>query len=279
MSKRIDKVLEVLRHGTSRDIDRLAENRREFIDKMDEYTYTEARVGWSWLAGRIVQAHREEGFIAAVIFGRQGNGKSVYSIKVAYDALRRLGVLKPWHTSEKVFKEYMVFTARDFVARIRAADREGVTLPLVIWDDAGVDAGSYTYWTNRRLAQAIVNTFKVIRTSASAILFTTPSPEDLLKQLRTYDTLMVRIERLNKVWRRAHIYELSLYPNGFAVVRKVAQEDFRIYLPTYPKYREIRRRYVDYALDQLEDLIREAEMAKAIRRKLLEEKYKKSGAG
>ena len=267
-SRRIDRVLEVLEAGELGGIDSLAENRVEFY--ADPEQSEETRVGWSILAGKIVEAWRRESFMAAIIYGKQGAGKSVYSIKVGFDALRRLGFLPPSATTRHVFKNYMIFSPMQLIHKARMA--KGSRIPVLIWDDAGVHGGSYLHFTDIHLAKAIADTFRVIRTRVSALLFTTPSPRDLLKPLRSYDTIIVYVHEVDDVWSRAHIYQLRLLPSGEARIHKVAQEDFKRKLRTYPDYIKIRDKYVDYALQALEQLLEEKMLERVEKRRRLLEK-------
>lgn len=244
---RLSKLVKMLEQGDVSGLDRESENRDRF-DMVEE-----KGVGWSILADRIVTSNRRGGFTSAIIYGRQGAGKSVYSIKVAYDALRRLDEIPAKATTEHVFKRYMVFTAQQFISKLKNA--RGSRLPLLIWDDAGVHGGSYIFFTDVHLAKALGDLFRVARTRTAAILFTTPSPSDLLKPFRSYDTIIVYIHELDDVWSRAHIYQLRLLPSGDARIFKVAQEDFKRRLRTYGEYVKMRDKYVDYAIDALEQLL------------------------
>lgn len=137
---------------------------------------------------------------------------------------------------------------------------------------SGVHGGSYLFFTDPHLAKAIADTFRVIRTRVSALLFTTPSPRDLLKPLRSYDTLIVYVHEVDDIWSRAHIYQMCLLPSGDARIYKIAQEDFKRRLRTYNDYLKIRDRYVDYALEKLEKLLEEKMIERMLKRRQLYEK-------
>ena len=255
-SRRIRRLLEYLEGGPEA-IDSIA-------DRSSVVGAEEVRVGWSVLAGWIVQAHREMGFLSVVVYGRQGAGKSVYAIKVAFDALRRLGVLRPHHTTREVFKRYMVFTVRQFISALKHVE-PGDPLPLLIWDDAGVYAGSYLFFTDPLSAKAIADIFRVARTRVSSIIFTTPSPRDILKPLRSYDTVLVYVRRVDSVWSEAHIYTMRLLPSGDARIRKAAVERFKRKLRTYPDYLKIRDSYATDAIEKLEQLLTVKELERKMR--------------
>ena len=263
MSSRIDRALErlldELESGVA-GLDRAAENTQEFYRSPEEAE--ESSAGWSILADKIVAAYRRGGFVSAIVYGRQGAGKSVYAIKVAYDALRRLGKVPRSARSEVVFKRYMVFSAHAFISKLRNASFSA-RIPVLIWDDAGVHGGSYLHFVDPHLAKAVGDVFRVARTRVAAILFTTPSPRDLLRPLRSYDTLIVYVHEVDDVWSRAHIYQLRLLPSGDARITKIAIEDFKRRLPTYSEYIKIRDRYADYAIDYLQRLLEEKSLKKA----------------
>ena len=213
----------------------------------------EGGVGWSILAGKIVQAYKSGGFIAAVVYGKQGAGKSVYTIKATFDALRRLGILGPNSTTRDVYRRYMFYMAKQLIGKVRRAKSNRI--PTLIWDDAGVHGGSYLFFTDPFLAKAIADTFKVIRTRVAALLMSTPNPSDVLKPLRGTDVYIVYIQEVNDVWSRAHGYMIKILPSGTQRIRKVYVEDFKRRLRTYDDYVKIRDQYVDDALDALESIL------------------------
>ena len=247
--KRIDAVLEALEAGEVREIDALAEDSRRvnYYEDPNE----EGGVGWSILAGWLERAYRTGGFNSVIVYGKQGAGKSIYAIKVAKDALARLGMLPKDHGHNGgyrgVYRRYMVFSARQFIETLKQA--RGSRLPLLIWDDAGVHGGSYLFFTDAFTAKALGDLFRVARTRVANIIFTTPSPRDLLKPFRSYDTVIVYVHELDDVWSRAHIYQLRLLPSGDARIVKKAIEDFKRRLRTYEEYLRIRDRYVDEAIE------------------------------
>ena len=263
VSRRIDRVLAALEGGL-RELDGLAENAREFY--RDPEVAEDERVGWSKLAGWMIRAYQSGGFNSIIIYGKQGAGKSIYAIKVVYDMLRRLGLVPKEGTSREVYKRYLVFSARQFMGKLRSA--RGERLPALIWDDAGVHGSSYLFFTDIFLAKALGDLFRVARTRVANILFTTPSPRDLLKPFRSYDTIIVYVHEIDDVWSRAHIYQLRLLPSGDVRIFKKAMEDFRRRLRTYNDYLTLRDRYVEEALDMLEQLM----AAKALERAIKQQK-------
>ncbi|MEB3780556.1 MAG: hypothetical protein GSR85_10080 [Desulfurococcales archaeon] len=92
-----------------------------------------------------------------------------------------------------------------------------------------------------------------------------------MKPFRSYDTIIVYVHEMDDVWSRAHIYQMRLLSSGDVRIFKKAVEDFRRKLKTYDDYIRIRDRYVDEAIEALEELIliKHAERLKK-RLKLLE---------
>ncbi len=245
---RLSKVLKALESGSVRTLDQYIENRPNDAEEAEE-----RGVGWSVLADWMIRAYRNGGFNSIIVYGKQGAGKSVYSIKVVYDMLRRLELVPASESSRIVYKRYMVFSAGQFISKLK--NSRGSRLPAVIWDDAGVHGGSYIFFTDVFLAKALGDLFRVARTRVANIVFTTPSPRDLLKPFRSYDTIIVYVHEMDDVWSRAHIYQMRLLPSGDVRIFKKAIEDFKRRLGTYQDYIRIRDRYVDEAIEALEELI------------------------
>ncbi len=49
---------------------------------------------WLWLGSKIVEAYKTNGFESAIVFGKQGVGKTTYALKVAKEVYQRLGVFQ-----------------------------------------------------------------------------------------------------------------------------------------------------------------------------------------
>ncbi|MEB3780557.1 MAG: hypothetical protein GSR85_10085 [Desulfurococcales archaeon] len=61
-------------------------------------------------------------------------------------------------SSKTVYKRYMVFSAGQFIAKIKNA--RDTKLPALIWDDARVHGGSYIFFTDVFLAKALGDLFR-----------------------------------------------------------------------------------------------------------------------
>ena len=228
------------------------------------------RVGWSILGDFIYQANLTGGYYSVVVFGKQGAGKSVYAIKVAYDVLRRLGKLGPGDGYDKVYRRYMVFNSLQLIEKVEQARSERI--PVLVWDDAGVHGGSYLHFTDPHMAKAITDIFRVIRTRVAAVILTTPNPRDILKPVRDTDTIVVKVHEVNREWSRAHGYKNYLLPSGKPRIVKVFIEDYRRRLPRYQEYMRLRDSYVDYAIRQLQQLLFYKSIERNLKRAKLIEK-------
>ncbi len=210
---------------------------------------------WSVLGERIAREYREHGFVGAIIYGELGHGKSTYSFKVAHDVFKRIG--SPVAFKDVVFR-YTFFEIRDLIGKLRRASWRK-RIPVLVWDDAGVFGGAYVFFTSVARAKAISDVFKLVRSRACGVLMSTPSPEDLLRPLRRYESVVVHVVKADRVWSVAHGYKFKILPSGRVNVYKVFEEEFMRKLPdrVFEDYMDMRDRYVDYALDRLEENIKE----------------------
>ncbi len=263
-----------------REIEELLEWEPEELDRVaDTSSVVDAREksrssGWSVLGRRIVSAYRETEFLGAIIYGKLGAGKSTYSFKVALDAMRSLGFRVDF--SDIVFR-YSFFDIGDLIPKLRGASWRK-RIPLLVWDDAGVFGGAYMFFTSVAKAKAISDVVKLVRSRASALIMSTPSPEDMLRPIRRYENIIVRVVKVDERWSRAHGYGFSVAPSGSVRVYKQFEEEFVRRIPddVYPKYMDMRDQYIDHALTELEDAIREEELKRASKlmaaaRKVLED--------
>ena len=190
------------------------------------------------LAKMIKAAYRSNGFVGAVVYGKQGYGKSSYALKVAYQ------IYGDW---DRVFNA-IVFKLEDLVSALRESIVTGKRRQLLIWDDAGVHGNKYRWFDygGQELAKELQALLDVIRTGLAGLIFTTPQPNELLKVFRGYDFYYVKIVKQNKRNNRlATIYQQSVMPNGNVIVKKVGYDRFNVMLPdeVYKRYSGIRASY------------------------------------
>jgi len=216
--------------------------------------HSEAGGPWSYLGWIIYRKNVEGGFTVATLYGNQGAGKSVYSIKVARDVLLRLGQEADYKT---IIKRYMVFLVTDVIRKIRSGSWRN-RIPILIWDDAGVHGDAVLFRIDPLTAKYLSDVFRTARTRVAAVVMSSPDSDDILKRIRAgTDKYIVYIEEADSKWSIAHIYKVKKLPSGTLRIHKVAEEEFRRYLPVYEFYLEYRDRYVDEALDRLEERIQE----------------------
>jgi len=190
-----------------------------------------------------------------IVFGPQRTGKSSYALQVLYDV---------YHDWDKVF-EHTFFKLEDVVTFLRNQIKAGIIIPVICWDDAGVYGSKQLYFTKRRLAEYLQNLFDVIGTAVKGIILTTPSPEGLLKAVRSYEFFRVKVTKENQYYRRvATGYKNVLLPSGTRYIRKTFKDTFDVRLPQdiYDEYIEIRKSYLDAALDNLDEYLAEMKAKK-----------------
>jgi len=169
-----------------------------------------------WLAQKIVDAYRNMGFVSAVIFGPQGTGKTTYAFKVARDVEYALRGLE---TKDEAWKYVNYFfelpEALDFIQQLTEKDQR---IPYIIFDDASIWLSKY-YWYKDYM-KMFYSYYALIRTRVSAVIFTTPAPDDLAYFLREKGWYQIKV-----VWnsKKKKIAKALLYAKDFA---RTARGDF-----------------------------------------------------
>ena len=184
----------------------------------------------------------KEEFMGATISGMQRLGKSSYALQVMYD------IYQDW---DKVFAN-MFFKIDELVSYLSSLVDKGEKVPCILWDDAGVSGSSQVYWTDKELYRYLGALTDVIGTTTRGLLMTTPNPYGLVKTIRSYEWLIVRIIRANSEDARlAKGYRNLMLPSGDRQLKKVFIDQYSTMLPdnVYSKYIKIRRGYNRTVLD------------------------------
>lgn len=191
----------------------------------------------------IKEAIEEMGFVGIIVYGRQGAGKSVYAIKLAYK------ILGDWDKALNAVK----FDAREILEFLSDKRKK-----ILIWDDAGVFASKYLYFRDIHYVDLISSLVDTIRPKLACLVLTTPSPSRLLRVFREIDFYYVKIVKHRGQYRVAKIYGNYILPTGFRYTRLLAREIFNVLLPNdvYNKYLEKRQYYNEYVLAELKAYVK-----------------------
>jgi hypothetical protein len=165
-----------------------------------------------WLAQKIVEAYRSMGFVSAVIFGPQGTGKTTYAFKVARDVEFALRGLQTKDEAWKYVKYFFELPeALDHIQQITERDER---IPYIIFDDASIWLSKY-YWYKDYM-KAFYSYYALIRTRVSAVIFTTPAPDDIAYFLREKGWYQIKIVWHNKKkkFAKALLYEKEFTRNS-----------------------------------------------------------------
>jgi len=164
-----------------------------------------------WLAQKIVEAYNSTGFVSAVIFGPQGTGKTTYAFKVARDVEYELRGLE---TKDEAWKYVNYFfelpEALDYIQQLTEKDQR---IPYIVFDDAAIWLSKY-YWYKDYM-KAFYSYYALIRTRVSAVIFTTPAPDDIAYFLREKGWYQIKIVWNNKKkkFAKALLYEKEFTRN------------------------------------------------------------------
>lgn len=205
-----------------------------------------------FLSDLILREWYNGGFISVITYGRQGTGKSVYNIKVAYEVLKHInGSI----SLLEVIDNYVYFDIAEIVGRL--ARNGGKRIPVLVWDDAGVHGSSYLWFIDRRRAMLISSLFQTARTILNALLMNAPSPNFIAKHLRSVDSYVVCVVKKNRERSLAIGYRLKILPSGKLWVTKYFIDDFIRRLDAYDYYLRKREKYALYALERLAKALEE----------------------
>jgi AAA+ ATPase superfamily predicted ATPase len=189
------------------------------------------------LSEKIVNSDRFEG---AIIYGVQRIGKSSYALQVAFD------VYKDWRD---VFNN-LFFKLDDLIEYLQFITHQHDFVDCIIMDDAGVHLSKFNYFSNRSNVKFLSQLFDVIGIAVKSVLFTTPSPENLLKFLRRYEFSRVKIIKQTDYRRIAKGYRNTMLPSGSTRVKTEFVDHYKVKLPNdiFEKYNKIRWTYLDQVL-------------------------------
>jgi len=125
--------------------------------------------------------------------GGTGNGKSIASIKNAWD-LDRAGDLSPRFDVDRI-----VFLPADFISLVRENMPKG---SFIIWDETGVEVNAREFYTwKNKLISYITQTF---RYKNLGVLFTVPSMTYVDKQVRQLFHSYTAMHRVNKRAKKSY---------------------------------------------------------------------------
>ncbi len=244
----VEEIIEVFQEAEGEDDVRQIEEKLKVENKPLTKQHTTTFV----LSDIILREWFSYGFVSAITYGRQGTGKSIYNIKVAYDVLKALGFHITW---KQLIDDYVYFDIMDIVDRLQ---RVGDTrLPVLVWDDAGVHGSSYLWFVNRAKVMLVSALFQTARTILNALLLNAPNPGFVMKNLRSVDSYIVLVVKAGEGKSRAHGYKLKIFPSGMHRVEKVFIDEFKRSLPVYDYYLSKRRMYTKYVLEEIAKVMRE----------------------
>lgn len=210
---------------------------------------------------RLTEQIDKEEFTGATISGIQRLGKSSYALQVMYD------LYGDWN---EVFNNTF-FKIDDLVNHLTKLVKEKRRVKCILWDDAGVHGTSQIYWTDKELYRYLGALMDVIGTTTKGLIMTTPNPYGLVKQIRNYEWMIVKISKHDQNNRFAKGYINQMLPSGDRKIKIVFMDRFTKILPdkVFERYNEIRQSYNKDVLKAFQEkwdesrLMKKVQMAKA----------------
>ncbi len=196
------------------------------------------------LTQKILKAYRENGLVIAEVFGKQGVGKTTYALKVLREVYKELGYEDPWGEA----LSHTFFDIKDALPILKESVDNNKRIPAILFDDAGTWLIKYSWY--QQDMKSFIKLFNLIRTLTAGLIFTTPHPDDILKNIRDktwYKIKVVRNGKKDGVQQgiAKHYRYLIVKKNSElkSVVDEYAWDFFRVHLPDpiYQRYEEMRR--------------------------------------
>jgi hypothetical protein len=215
---------------------------------------------WLWLGSKIINAYKTNGFESAIVFGKQGVGKTTYALKVAKEVYQRLG-----HDPQEAWEfalDSLFFELKDALRLMKIFRENDRTIPVIIFDDAGLWLQKYE-WQREDLMK-FYKVYNIIRNIVSGIIFTTPSPNDITFYVREKGWKLVKIVRNGsaKGIRRARakiaVNTITIKKGKVQnVVKWKTIDDYYVHLPDwiFKEYQERRKIYEEKALEELDKVL------------------------
>jgi len=217
-----------------------------------------------WLTEQILKEYKRDGFVSALVFGKQGNGKTTYAMVTAKEVYEKLGYENPWGTA----LDRLYFELPESLPLLKEAFHERKKIPVIVFDDASIWFSKYYWYTD--VQKAFFKIYALIRTLTTCVIFTTPSPNDLSFFLREKSWKKIKITKNGvetkgpkKGVRRARAW---LYKSDFkrntngdftTAVEKEAVDDFYLEIPDeiFNKYMEKRYKAIERLLGEIEEVL------------------------
>lgn len=223
-----------------------------------------------WLAQKIISAYNNIGFVSAVIFGKQGSGKTTYALKVARDVFWKLNNLQNKEDAWDYVRKAYFFELPDALDKIQDAIDNDYRIPLIIFDDAGIWLSKYVWYED--YMKVFYKIYALIRTRVSAVIFTTPSPEDIAFYLREKGWYQIRVTMVNrnKMIARATLYAKDFGRNSkgeiVTQVKTKALDFFKAQLPDniFKEYMQRRKETESKLLQELREILSTLNEKKAV---------------
>lgn len=197
------------------------------------------------LAETIKHEYYKDRMLNAVIYGRQGMGKSSYAIQV----MKQLYDDNEW-------RDWFLFSPREVVNAIVRLRKNNLRVPAITIDDAS-RVFYYMNYANTDVKNAL-NWIAWARTSVGGIMFTTPQVGLLLKKITTFEGTLVGKVTMSP-GKMPDRRVIKLYSNSIAVwgkryISEVMSDSFNVMLDQedFDWYKPKRAGYLDASVREME---------------------------
>lgn len=215
------------------------------------------------LASKVVEHwDREIDMIEALVYADSKQaGKSVYSLLTGYNVYSSIldddvSPMKVWDMVFKWFYTDLEGMTKDLlhVAKNMKLGNVENKIPYVVFDDAGVGAGSGLYFKDRDKYFSLDEVLQVLGEIVQCFVMTATAVDSPTGMLTDDRNVTIKITKSGIYQRKAHIFGKDTLPWGKSRDKKAFEDDFKVLLPDaiYERY-DVDR--LDLTIDCLEDAV------------------------
>lgn len=207
--------------------------------------------------GNLMLSHiLKKQFMSVITKAERDYGKSMYNLQSIAYVYYHLG-----YTEEEAWLKALdsfIFTPTQLRERIKKAMKEDYVIDFIVIDDAAVHFSNKQWFVNMYSSMLIDALFDTIREAVRILLINCPNKKRLQASLQSYDDYEVTIYKAEGggYLRKSVCINWFSLPDGHRKYRKIFDDKFSCYVPDwiYEKYRPIRRKYVDYITNKLDEM-------------------------
>lgn len=185
-----------------------------------------------------------------MIEGRSGVGKTTYALLCTYGAYRILGLDE--ETAWRLTSSLWIMSAELFADLMYHVVQEGLYIPVIILDEAGLTFSKYWMWMGKKFRKAfasLLEIFDLVKDYIGTIFFTSPTQENIAKRLRDICDYVVRGDEFSEI---AEGRDGKIVFRSYSVFIVLRRQLFYYQTYSLPHRDIIKKAKLDYAVHSID---------------------------